>query len=749
MSGSVNIERSAVAPVEELSHHVVLYGNPNTGKTSLFNRLTGMRQRIGNYPGVTVERKEGVTVIDGVRTRITDLPGTYSLGASSPDEQVATDVLLGKLKGMPMPDLAICVVDASHLTKGLLIAMQVADLSMSQVIAVNFSDEAKKQGLEIDYEKLSEALGVPVIPTVAFTGEGIEALKIAVSKALDEKLKIRHMGWHEEILNAGRCLQQKIEDRHGVRLVEGECRRAVFDSDSEILRRLDWEREERLETVDQARSFVRKAGFNPLAAEAMLIYEHLNTVVGPCLVLPEKPRKDASEFIDKLLTHRVWGLGIFLAMMYVVFQAVYTWAGPVMDAIEAATGSAQETVGAWFEATPMLQSLMTDGVIAGVGAVVIFLPQILILYFFIAVLEDSGYMARAAFLMDRLFGWCGLNGKSFVPMVSSYACAIPGVMATRTIEDPKARLTTILIAPFMSCSARLPVYMLMIGAFIEPVYGPSWAAFSLFAMHFLGLFIAMPLAWGFNRFVLKTERQPFLLEMPKYRLPKFKDVLWRVMERGKKFLIHAGTIIFFITVIVWALAYFPRNKSVREEVTKAFTAEVVQSRGMDFPEVENQLKNEDSELSQELNRKVDGAYLEGSYIGRLGKWVQPAFAPAGFDWKITVGVLASFPAREVVIATLGVIYNLGGDVDEESGSLRAALRRAAWTDGPRMGQPVFTPLVAVGIMVFFALCMQCGATLSIVAKETSWNWALMIFFLMTGMAWMAAVLIYQVGSLWR
>jgi len=412
-----------------------------------------------------------------------------------------------------------------------------------------------------------------------------------------------------------------------------------------------------------------------------------------------------------------------------------------MDLIETCTGWAQDQVSPLLEGTPMLQSLVSDGIIAGVGGVVVFLPQILLLFLFIAVLEDTGYLARAAFLMDKLFGWCGLNGKSFVPLLSGYACAIPGVMAARTLEDPKARLTTILMTPFMSCSARLPVYVLLIGAFVEPVHGPIVAGWTLFLMHFVGAAVAMPLAWIMNRCILRITAQPFILEMPDYRVPTFQNVVIRMWERGREFLVRAGTVILAFSVIIWALLYFPRPESVAEEATATFLA-----ANQATPGLAAALEDPESALSQKLAHRVEGAYIEQSYLGQFGKFAQPVFDPAGFDWKITVGVLSSFPAREVIIATMGIIYNLGADVDEGSDDLRSILANEKWHDGPRAGQPVYTLPVVFALMVFFALCMQCGATVAVVAKELSWSWAIGSFVFMTATAWVAAVVIYQIGS---
>ncbi|MFL3657194.1 MAG: nucleoside recognition domain-containing protein, partial [Opitutales bacterium] len=400
----------------------------------------------------------------------------------------------------------------------------------------------------------------------------------------------------------------------------------------------------------------------------------------------------------------------------------------------------------WLAPWPIIQSLVTDGIIEGVGAVVIFLPQILILFFFITLLEDTGYMSRAAFLMDKLFSWCGLSGKSFVPLLSSYACAIPGVMATRTIQDPKARLVTILVAPFMSCSARLPVYVLLIGAFIEPKYGAGIAGATLFGMHFVGLIVAMPFAYLMNRFVLKTPPQPFLLELPNYQIPKVRDVFIRMYNQGKEFVVNAGTVIFAITIVIWALLYFPRSESIGLETRDVFLESLASENGWSADESLAELES-DEDLQSILEHQVSSAYIEQSFMGRIGKTVQPVFAGAGFDWKITVGVIASFPAREVLISTLGIIYSLGGDVDEEAGDLRETMASQTWSTGPKAGLPIFTIPVVIAIMVFFALCQQCGATLAIIAQETSWKWAGVSFGFMTLLAWLASILIHQIGTM--
>jgi ferrous iron transport protein B len=703
---------------------VALVGNPNTGKTTLFNRLTGSRQKIGNYPGVTVEKKYGTWQYGGRSVTLVDLPGAYSLAASSPDERVALDFLTGHLDGEEQPDAVICVVDACNVVRNLFLASQVADLGLPLVIALNMADAADQAGIHIDAALLSRHLGVPVVRTVATKGEGITALEKAVIHAAENRAVMAQVPWPEALDRAIKFLGAGLEKEGAAALSPGELRRILFDRGSAVLERAGLPAQADPQPLLAAsRDTLTAAGWQPVSAEALLRYEHLGHLTADAVKFPEQRRRTWTERIDTVLTHRVWGLFIFVAMMFVVFQSIYTWAGPFMDAIESVVARVQEFVAPWFAGWPALQSLVVDGVVGGAGGVLVFLPQILILFFFIALLEDTGYMARGAFLMDKMFGWCGLNGKSFVPMLSSYACAIPGILATRTIEDPRARLTTILVSPLMSCSARLPVYVLMIGAFIEPVYGAAVAGLVLFAIHFVGLAVAIPVAWSMNKFVLRARPQPFLLEMPPYRRPRLRDIFWRMWERAREFLVRAGTVIVAMTIIIWALVYFPRPAEVRER----FAAQ---------PD------------SSETERLVDAAYIEQSYLARAGRAVQPVFEPAGFDWKITVGVLASFPAREVIIATLGTIYGIGQEVDEESGDLRSALARDVWTQGARSGLPVFTVPVALAIMVFFALCLQCGATVAVMAKEANWGWAVFGFFYMTALAWLGAVLTYQLGTRW-
>ncbi|MEI6033199.1 MAG: ferrous iron transport protein B [Verrucomicrobiae bacterium] len=715
---------------------IALLGNPNTGKSTIFNRLTGLRQHIANYPGITVEKKVGAMELGGRQVELSDLPGTYSLAAASPDERVVMDALGGRF-GHQAPDLIVCVVDATNIKRNMLLVSQAAELCIPMVVVLNQWDAAKRNGIEIDEALLSDRLGVPVIPTVAKRGKGLENLINALVRAIEDPRWIPRIQW-PEFIGAARDIVRDGLAHLGVDVTGPEALRMVFDADSAFADKIG--HKGKLSSLRKAaRETIRSHGMNPASAEAVLHYSHLDALLVGVLGGDGMVARTRSS-IDSLLLNRVWGTLIFFGVMSVVFQSLYAWASPVMSLIESGSEWVQAAVSPALAGTPMIQSLVSDGIIAGVGGVLVFLPQILLLFLFIAVLEDTGYLARAAFLMDKLFGWCGLNGKSFVPLLSGYACSVPGVMAARTLEDPKARITTILMTPFMSCSARLPVYVLLIGAFVEPSHGPIVAGWTLFLMHFVGAAVAMPLAWFMNRWVLRLKPLPFILEMPDYRVPTLRNVTIRMWERGREFVVRAGTLILAFSVILWALLYFPRPESVAKTMREAFLA--TQSAA----DVATALSDPNSGLSIKLARRIDGAYIAQSYLGQFGTAVQPAFDLAGFDWKITVSILSSFPAREVFVSTLGVIYNLDADAGNEATDLRSILAKEKWHSGPRAGQPVYTLPVVFALMAFFALCMQCGATVTVIAKELNWKWAAGSFVTMTTLAWGAAVAIYQIGS---
>ncbi len=721
-----------------MTQNIVLIGNPNTGKSSLFNALTGAKQRVGNYPGVTVEKKSGIWNLDSKHSvQLFDVPGTYSLSAQSPDERIAVDVLTGKVEGLSVPDLIIAVVDVQNLQRNLFLVSQAADLEIPMVIALNCWDQAEKKGLQIDCALLASRLGVPVIPTVAHRHQGMEKLASAAQQALLDQPMMARPQWPTAVQAALDRLDRELNQQRAEGLRPGELQRLLFDRSSSVQNRLKTASCESQPLLKEVRRELYRAGYHPDAAESLLRFRFLNPLLGDIAARQSAiMQRSRSESIDQLLLHRFWGLVVFVGMMYLVFQSVYSWASPFMDLIEGLTGGLQSRIAPLLDGMPMLQSLVVDGMIGGVGSFLIFLPQILVLFLFIALLEESGYMARAAFLMDKLFRWCGLNGKSFVPLLSSYACAIPGILSARTIADPNARLITVLLTPLMSCSARLPVYILLIGAFVEPLYGPGIAGLTLFAMHVIGLCVAAPCAWLLHRFCLRGQpAAPYFMELPAYKPPNLRHIVGRVYASGRDFIVRAGTVIFAMTILIWALLYFPRSPELAQQFEQDLSLV-----GQDSSATMDALQAESARL-----HAIDAAYLEQSYLGRVGKWLQPVFAPAGYDWKITVGILASFPAREVIVSTLGIAYALGGDVDDQSSDLRSRLTAAKWESGPMAGQPVFNIAVALSLMVFFALCMQCGATVATLAQELNWAWAIASFGCVTFIAWLAAVATYQIS----
>jgi ferrous iron transport protein B len=705
---------------------IAVVGNPNTGKSTLFNALTGLRQRVGNYPGVTVARKSGTCDLgDGQIAELIDLPGLYSLAAVSPDERVVIDVLLGRISGDALPDLILIVCDASNLLRNCFLVAQIAELDLPVVIAVNQADVSRERGITIDTALLSQRIGVPATLVSAWRGEGISDIRQSLRAGLAQRPRIRRSEWPPAIAEACREVAQAAEQATGRNVAPALAQRFLFDSTPTLAESHGWTTSAREPVLRAARDRVRRSGLNPPAAEPLTHYARLRLDLEG--VVRGTARESQSAAVDRVLLHRFLGPVCFAAIMLGLFWAVFALAKGPMDWILGGVDALKGLVAPSLEGMPMVQSLVSDGILGGVGAFLVFLPQIAFLFLLVGLLEDSGYMARAAFIMDRLFGWCGLSGKSFVPLLSGFACAIPGILSTRTIEDPKARLATAFAVPFMSCSARFPVYALMCAAFIGPTHGPVWESVAMVGMHLVGLLFAVPTAFILTRVVLRVRPSPFVLELPRYQLPKLKDVLWRVWQSVWEFIQKAGTIIFAMTIVVWALTYFPRDEALAEKARAAAVA-----KGAEAAAAEG---------------AAQAALVENSWMGRMGKSIQPVFDPAGFDWKLTVGVLASFPAREVIVSTLGITYALGAEVGADSDSLYGAMREARWTEGPRMGTPIFTLPTVIALMVFFALCSQCGSTIVTLARETGgWKWAGISFVYMTVLAWLAAVGVYQAGT---
>jgi len=733
-------ESASSGKLSRTTFTVALIGNPNTGKSTLFNALTGMKQHVGNYPGVTVEQKIGALQLDeNTRIDLIDLPGTYSLAARSPDEMIAVDVLLGQQQGAQKIDAVLAIADASNPERNFYLISQLCELKLPVVIALNMMDVAESKGLKIDTDAISAALGTRVVAICANKGKNLDGLRAAIKAALQEKLPPTGVlpAFPAAMTGEIDSLMQELKG-HAATLNREVNRLEAF----RVLVDKGGYAEQRLEKLlgtgfcQTLESHRQKASRIPLPAEEVRVrYGWVKEVLAGAVARPAQPPPTRSDAIDKILTHWFTGTLIFAAMMMLVFQSIFTWSTPLMDLISSFFDGLGASVGASMADGP-LKSMICDGVIAGVGGVLVFLPQICILFLFIALLEDCGYMSRAAFLMDRLLSHAGLSGKSFIPMLSSFACAVPGVMATRTIEDPRDRLTTILVAPLMSCSARLPVYSILIGAFIPEDTLGGWLSLrglTLFAMYGVGLVVAVPVAWILKKTLLKGETPPFLIELPSYKVPDWRTVLLRVYDRGKAFTLRAGTIILAVSVVVWALSYFPHDAATAEPFNAA-VAKVEASSETD------EIKKGKIE---EIEKAKDGTYLRQSYFGTMGHAVEPVFKPLGWDWRISMAAIASFPAREVIVATLGTIFNLGKDEDEESESLRDALKSATWEGSPKK---LFNIPVALSVMVFFALCSQCAATLATIKRETNgWKWPIFSFTYMTLLAYFGALLTYQIG----
>jgi ferrous iron transport protein B len=731
---------------------VALVGNPNTGKTTLFNALAGMRQRVGNYPGVTVETKKGRMSYQGEVFDLIDLPGTYSLAPRSPDEMVAVDLILGQQDGEPQPDVVVAIVDASNLERNLYLASQTLELGVPVVIALNMVDVALAQEIRIDTERLACQLRVPVVPIQANKGRGLDRLKQAIADASathHTPLTTYHSPPPVPFPNA---FEREIENLHQAMSAEVPVflvRRLLLDVGGYTEQRLLEHYGDRIGgQVQAARQRLAAAGCPVPAVEARTRYRWIREALTGCVVRPEQRPVSWTDRLDRVFTHRIWGTLLFLVLMFVVFQSIFTWARPVMKWISAGKDLLGDALRDRLPAGP-LTSLLVDGGLEGVGSVIVFLPQIVILFGFIAILEDCGYMARAAFLMDKLMARCGLSGKSFIPLLSSLACAVPGIMATRVIEDRRDRLATILVAPLMSCSARLPVYVLLIGAFLTEGF-PWWVpGLVMFALYAIGLIVAPVIALLLKRTLLRGEPPAFVLEMPLYKWPSWRTVMRRMADGGWAFLRRAGTLILAAMVLVWALLYFPRGDGQGD----AYDARIAR--------LEEAVQTADGPEKEQLEESIHNLYGEWkrqSWLGRIGRACEPAVRPLGWDWRIGMAVIASFPAREVVVGTLGIIYNQGKvDADDireaaDAGAtkLGKALQAATWENQDRSPEPahkVFTVPTALSVMVFFALCCQCVSTLAVIRRETNtWRWPLFTFAYMTVLAYVAAFVVYQIAA---
>ena len=714
---------------------LLLVGNPNVGKTSLFNRLARRNERVGNYPGVTVERRTAeLGLPGGRRALIADVPGAYSLSARSGEEQIAVQAVLGWAEN-PRPDLVIVVVDAGQLVRNLYLVLQLIELRVPLLVALNMGDEAGERAP--DPRALGDALGVTCVATNARSGSGLEELSRAILDRLERALPPRlHVSYpHELIRDADTIADALPAEWRGS--VERDRALALWaltslEPDDELVGIPDPLRQRCAEVLERAAA--RDVDREIIESR----YHALEALLAGVLKAPGRPAKAApsrTERIDRVLLHPAYGFVVFLAIMLVVFQSLFAWADPLMGGIESLFGALHELAGSQLP-PGFFQDLITKGVIDGVGNVVVFLPQICLLFLFIGLLEDSGYMARVAYLMDRALRSVGLHGRAFVPMMSGFACAVPAIMATRTMERRRDRLLTMLVVPLMSCSARLPVYTLIIGALFPPsrVFGVlPVQGLLMVAMYLFSTCIALIAAAVLGRTVVRGSSVPLILELPPYRWPGLPSVLHLMWLRARAFLSEAGTVILGFTILMWVLLSYPKppESLVPSSSPVAATAEpAAAAASPPSPHAEEPQQN-------------GAAALEYSFGGRLGKTLEPVLSPLGFDWKIGVGIVGAFAAREVFVSTIGMVYGLG-DMGDDDAPLRERMRAEMRRDG----RPVYTPLVGLSLMVFFALACQCMSTLAVVRRETrSWRWPAFLFAYMTTLAWGTSFVVYQGGRL--
>ena len=751
---------TAAAPALTRVRSVALAGNPNVGKTTLFNVLTGAHQKVANYPGVTVERKSG-RLAGTEAVEVIDLPGTYSLSPRSIDERVAFDALTGQIPGEAAPDVVVCVVDATNLERNLYLVTQVLDLGLPVVVALNMTDAATEAGITVDAAALSDRLGAPVVPIAARLGEGVDALRAAV---LDPPPPSDGVDW--AVMPALAVVLDPLEDLLPEDRVHARRRFEALGALTADPLLEPWAtRSPRFhQAVLNARADLDARPVPYKMAEMTGRYGWITPVVADVVTRTEAAdERTVSDRIDAVVTHRIWGPLIFGAVLLVIFQAVFSWAVPAMDAIEWLVG----LTGAGLRAVlpdGVIEDVLVEGALSGVGNVLVFLPQILLLFFFLGLMEDTGYMARTAFIMDRAMRRVGLSGASVVPMLSAYACAIPGIMAARTLADERDRIITIMVVPLQGCSARLPVYVLFIAAFIPAgsLFGVvGYQGLAMTSLYVLGTVMAFFAAWVLRRFVFKGEGSSFVMELPPYRMPQARYLWRRMWDRAKVFVIRAGKIIFGLSIVLWVLASYPKTELPTDLAARSAEADAAVERAtealvrIDPSGIEAQLDgSEAAQLKSALDaadadrliaaNEAAGYQVRNSFIGRFGRALEPVMRPLGFDWKISAGIVASFAAREVIVSALATIYSAGADANEESLALRDAIKADTYPDGT----PVFTPLVAVSLLVFFVFALQCMSTLAIARRElNSWFWPAAMWGYMMVLAYGFSLVVYQGGKL--
>jgi ferrous iron transport protein B len=716
---------------------IALTGNPNSGKTTIFNNLTGTRQHVGNWPGVTVEKKMGTVVHNGHRLRVVDLPGTYSLTAYSIEEIVARRFLVNE-----KPDVVVDIVDASNLERNLYLATQLIELGVKLILVLNMADVAEARGHQIDGEVLGKLLGVPVVFTVGKRNEGTRELLdkvVEVGEDRDTVSRHIHISYGHEMEKEIKKIQDVIwqDPTIGERFSTRWLAVKLLEDDSAVQERMGSLGGIGNQILDQAEAGRKRlAEFYKEDAEMVLTdqrYGFISGALKEVLKISTAEKVDLSRRVDLLLTNRLLGFPIFIFFIWAMFQLTFTLGAYPMDWIDFGVG--------WFGAlmtkilpAGLLRALLVDGVIAGVGSVIIFLPNILILFFCIALFEDTGYLARAAFIMDRVMHVIGLHGKSFIPLLMGFGCNVPAIMATRTLESERDRILTILINPLMSCSARLPVYILLAGTF----FGAS-AGNVMFSIYALGIALAIGMGKLFRVTLFKGETAPFVMELPPYRVPTLKSLVIHMWDRSQIFLRKMGGVILVGSILIWVLSAFPKqpeltSAGIHEGRVTSVSQETILT-AVEFPLVA--VSSEQESNPEDSSRAAEKARLEMSFLGRIGHAIEPVFAPLGFDWRSSVAVLTGFVAKEIVVSTLGVLYAAGAEADEESEVLRRSLRASG-----------MTPLVAYSFMAFVLIYVPCLATVAVIRRETnSWKWTAFSIGYSLALAWVVSFLIYQGGRL--
>ena len=708
--------------------NVALVGNPNCGKTSLFNFASGAHEHVGNYSGVTVDAKEGTFQQDGYTFRIVDLPGTYSLSAYTPEE-----LYVRRHLSEEQPDVVINVLDASNLERNLYLTCQLIDMDVRSVIALNMYDELERSGNKFDYESLSRMIGTPIVPTISRTGFGIEDLFKRVIKVYEEEDPvIRHIH-----INYGEVLEKGITNvRHAIKH-NGNVAKSLSKRYLSIkLLEGDPEIERFIQTLSGSETIIEERDRNVVQIEELLLedsetaftnarYGFISGALRETYEQNKIKEATSTQIIDLFVTHKVLGFPIFILFMWIMFEATFRLGAYPMEWIENLVSWIGNFVRGNMSEGP-LKDLLVDGIIGGVGGVIVFLPNILILYLFISFMEDSGYMARAAFIMDKIMHKMGLHGKSFIPLVMGFGCNVPAIMASRTIESRNSRMITMLVNPLMSCSARLPVYVLLAGAFF-----PNNASFILLSLYVCGILLAVVMARLFKRFLFKEEDVPFVMELPPYRMPTAKSIMIHMWEKAKQYLHKMGGVILVASIIIWFLGYFPRHSEMGDTFDKQIAE--VENAELD--------SKEKTETIAELERLKNMEHQKNSYIGTIGQTIQPVLHPLGFDWKMSVSLLTGMAAKEVVVSTLSVLYT--GD-EEDSQVLSERIKQ----DLDEEGNPVFTPLIALSLMLFVLIYFPCISTISAIVNESgSWKWGIFVIVYTCVLAWIVSFVVYQTGSL--